>query len=79
MKEISLTAALLSALCGLLGSLALIKGTASVPWEIQSWDGTSDSESAFKAKTRRWLISGLIALSIAFALAAISSVVAYLS
>jgi hypothetical protein len=48
MKMASLIVALLSALAGVASTLCLMKGTATVPWEMQSWSGQSDTEKAFR-------------------------------
>jgi hypothetical protein len=78
-KEMALVCGLLSASFGLASSGALMKGSAAMPWSLQSYSGESEAEKAFRQSARWWTRAGLIGLFTAFALSAASSVVSYLS
>ena len=79
MKLAALVAGLLSGALGVVSTLLLIRGTAKVPWGIQSYGGRSEPEKKFQVSTRRYLICGLITLAGAFLLSAISTLASYLS
>jgi hypothetical protein len=79
MKMASLIVALLSALAGVASTLCLMKGTATVPWEMQSWSGQSDPEKAFRRRMRSYFVVGLVTLALAFVLSAAAAVLSYLS
>ena len=79
MKMASLIVALLSALAGVASTLCLMKGTATVLWEMQSWSGQSDPEKAFRRRMRCYFVVGLVTLALAFVLSAVAAVLSYLS
>lgn len=78
-KIAALTLGLASAFLGFLATLALIKGTAATPWEIQSFNGKSQSEEKFKRTARRWRLAGLGLLGLSFVAGALTAVAGYLS
>lgn len=79
MREVALATALFAAALGVFASVALVKGTASVPWEMQTWNGESGAENAFRQSVRWWLKTGFVALGSAFVFSAISAIAAYLA
>ena len=79
MRELALAASLLSALLGVASTLALIKGTAVTPWEIQSYGGHSEPEKAFRRVARRWRVAGFVVLALAFLLSAAAAIAGYLT
>jgi hypothetical protein len=79
MKLAALLAALLTALLGVASSVLLTKGSEHVPWSMQSYGGSTDTEKGFKAKRQRWTLWGLWLLAAAFATSAVSAVLGYLS
>jgi hypothetical protein len=78
-KEAALIAGLLSGICGLLSTLALMKGSIPVPWGIQTWDNETLPEMEHRRVAQRWNRIGLTGLFIAFALSAVAAVASYLS
>jgi hypothetical protein len=78
-KETAPVCGLLSGFVGLGSSVALMKGSAAMPWSLQSFSGESEAEKAFRQKARWWTLAGLIGLLVAFAFSAASSVASYLS
>jgi len=78
-KMASLIIALLSGFAGVTSTLCLLKGTATIPWEMQSWSGQSDPEKAFRTRGRRYLLAGLATLALAFVLSAMAAVLSYFS
>jgi hypothetical protein len=78
-KEAALALGLLSGLAGILSALALMRGSAPVPWDMQSYSGKSEPEIAHRASTGRWAKIGLGGLFLAFTLSAASAVASYLS
>jgi hypothetical protein len=79
MKEAALVLGILSGGVGVLSTLALMKGSTPVPWDIQSYKGQSEPEIAHRTLTARWTKIGLVGLFIAFVLSAASAVASYLS
>ena len=79
MKELALICGLLSGAFGVGSTVALVKGTAAVPWSMQSWTGESEPEKRFKRAVRCWFIGGMWCLGAAFVLSAISAAAGYLS
>jgi hypothetical protein len=77
MKMASLIVALVSALTGVASTLCLMKGTTTVPWEMQSWSGQSDLEKAFRRKMRCYFVVGLVTLALAFMLSAVAAALSY--
>jgi len=59
---------LLAGACGVAAAIGLYHGSQEVPWEIQSWNGTTDRETLFKKRRRRWAVFGFITLAVTFVL-----------
>ena len=78
-KEAALVLGILSGLVGVLATIALMKGSAPVPWEIQSWKGQSEAERAHRASTASWTKAGLAGLVTAFLFSGASAIASYLS
>ena len=78
-KTTALILGLVSAALGFLATLALMKGTAATPWEIQSWNGKSDPERHFSRLVGRWRLVGLILLASSFLTGALAAVAGYFS
>ena len=79
MKMASLIVTLLSTLAGVASTLCLMKGTATVPWEMQSSSGQSDPEKAFRRRMWCYFVVGLVTLALAFVLSGVAAVLSYLS
>jgi hypothetical protein len=79
MKLATLITSLLSALFGVFATITLIWGTANVPWSIRSWSGQSEREIAFRKRTRRYYVIGVVMLALAFALAGAAAIKGYLA
>ncbi len=79
MKCAALITALVAALAGFVSALLMIRGTAAVPWDMQSYKGNSDPEIGFRKTTRRYFAAGCILLAAAFAFSAVSAIASYLS
>jgi hypothetical protein len=78
LRTASLIAGLLSAAFGVLSTVMLIRGTARVQWNIQTFNGQSDAEKAFLETTQWYRQAGLVALGAAFLCSAASSIASYL-
>jgi hypothetical protein len=79
MKEAALVCGLLSGIVGLLSALALMKGSAIMPWSMQSYSGHSEAEQVFRKNAGWWTWLGLAGLFIAFALSTVSAITSYLA
>ena len=77
MKGVALVCGLLSGLFGALAALALLKGGKPVPWAMQSDNGQSEAERAFRAAALRWNKVGVALLVAAFAMSAAASIAGY--
>jgi cobalamin synthase len=79
MKEAALICGLLSGIFGLLSALALMKGSAVMPWSRQSYSGESEPEQAFRKNAKWWTSIGLIGLFLAFAFSTGAAITSYRS
>ena len=79
MKEVALIFGISSGALGFLAALALMKGSAVMPWSMQSFSSESEPEGAFRKKAARWNLAGLIGLTIAFAFSVASAIANYCS
>ncbi|MGX9431412.1 MULTISPECIES: hypothetical protein [Bradyrhizobium] len=77
MKEIALVFGLLSGAFGVGSALAFLKGTATVPWSLQTWSGETPAEQAIRAEAARWNKVGVYTLLGAFAFSAASTIASY--
>ena len=78
-KFASMIASVLAGVSGMASAWLMSKGTASVPWSIQTYGGESSDEVAFRQKARRMWVWGLGTMACAFVLSAAAAVLGYLA
>jgi hypothetical protein len=78
-KEVALICGLISGLSGVVSALAFLRGSVPMPREMESWDGETDPEKAFRTAAQWWNRAGQIALLLAFVFSVASSIASYYS
>jgi hypothetical protein len=76
-KIIALVCGLLSGVLGALAALAFLKGSKPIPWDLQSYAGSSEAEKKFQALALRWNKFGVGLLLAAFVFSAGASIASY--
>jgi hypothetical protein len=79
MKVAALIFGLLSGAFGVGSALAFLKGTATVPWSMQTYSGETPAEQAIRARAAWWNKVGIYTLLAAFTFSAAATVASYLS
>jgi hypothetical protein len=77
MKEVALVLGLISGAFGVGSALAFLKGTAMVPWSMQTWKGETPAEQAIRDRAARWNKVGVYTLLAAFVFSAASTIASY--